>query len=64
MEWISVKDRPPEKPGEYYVWHPDINPYDMVAFFSEYLQEWNTRFINYIYPTHWRPITPPKEDVS
>ena len=61
MEWTPVDKELPKKPGNYFIWHPGIAPYDMVGFFSKYLQEWNTQFFNATHPTHWMKIEPPED---
>ena len=64
QRWISVRERLPEKSDYYWVYGHDPRGKSVardkrILFRFEY-QEWES-VSNWII-THWKPITPPKED--
>ena len=64
--WISVKDRMPEKNGEYLCWFGK-NIMAKGAAIATYLEMWKAfgsleSLETYPNVTHWMPIEPPKEE--
>jgi len=64
--WISVKDRLPEKEGQYLCWFGN-NPVFKGAAIATYLEMWKAfgsleSLETYSNVTHWMSIEPPKED--
>ena len=64
--WISVKDRLPEKEGQYLCWFGN-NPVFKGAAIATYLEMWKAfgsleSLETYSNVTHWMSIEPPKEN--
>lgn len=58
-EWISVKDRIPEKNDRYLVYFSNIEPYYAIGFSSFYNGEWN-----HFHITHWMLLPEPPKNES
>jgi len=64
--WVSVKDRLPDKEGQYLCWFGK-NTVIKGAAIATYLEMWKAfgsleSLETYPNVTHWMPIEPPKED--
>lgn len=58
MEWISVKDRYPEKSGMYLVWDTEKDDVALFPWLGEPVLWWKNGTI-----THWMPVPDPPEGV-
>jgi len=60
--WISVKDRLPEKSGRYLIYFPERSTSPMDAIWNVHEKTWGRDFDRTEYVTHWMPIPEPPQD--
>lgn len=62
MSWISVKDRLPDKNGEYLAVTPNMRRKVNVAYFEDCVWLPDERHFTTVKVTHWMPLPEPPEE--